>query len=122
MLYKLYIQRFKEGSLGNYELFSDIAKIYRENGVIVLGHWINKNNRNETTLITIYRNEEHYQSFVHKMKTDPKYVERQNLLNEIRESFEMRDLDLNKHSLLQPSDIELMEYIADVKAMIDDYS
>ncbi|MHA2031891.1 MAG: hypothetical protein ACW99Q_21130, partial [Candidatus Kariarchaeaceae archaeon] len=61
MLYKLYIQRFKEGSLDNYELFKDIARIYRDNGVIVLGHWINSRAKNETVLITVYKDEAHHQ-------------------------------------------------------------
>ncbi|MHA2249530.1 MAG: hypothetical protein ACXAD7_04160 [Candidatus Kariarchaeaceae archaeon] len=122
MLYKLYIQRYKEGILTNYELFKDMATIYRDNGVIVLGHWVNKNNPDETILITVYKDKEHYQSFINNMKSNPDYLERQKLLDEIRESFLSKDLELNKHSVLQPSDVDLMEYVADVKTMIDDFA
>ncbi|MHA2098931.1 MAG: hypothetical protein ACW99A_09605 [Candidatus Kariarchaeaceae archaeon] len=121
MLYKLYIQRFKEGSLDNYELFKDIARIYRDNGVIVLGHWINSRAKNETVLITVYKDEAHHQRFVDKMQSDPQYRKRQEFLSEIRESFEVRELELNKHSLLQPNDAEFREYVEDVKLIMEEY-
>ncbi|MHA2279030.1 MAG: hypothetical protein ACXAC2_24890 [Candidatus Kariarchaeaceae archaeon] len=55
------------------------------------------------------------------MKTDAQYQERRKLLEEYRISFEVKDLEINKHSILQPSDKELNEYIKDVKHFIDEY-
>lgn len=121
MLYKLYIQSFKKESLADYELFKDIAKIYQDNGVMVLGHWINQKNEDETVLITVYKDEAHYQRFIEKMKSDPQYQERQEFLNSVRESYSSKDLKINKHSLMKPSNMDFMEYIKDVKSMIEEY-
>ncbi|MHA2090475.1 MAG: hypothetical protein ACW98K_06410 [Candidatus Kariarchaeaceae archaeon] len=121
MLYKMYIQRYKPNRVILPEIFEDILKIYRENGVLVLGHWMNKKDSNETVLITVYKDEMHYQNFIDKMKTYVQYQERRKLLGDYRISFEVKDLEINKHSILQPSDEELSEYIKDVKHFIDEH-
>lgn len=122
MLYKLYLQTFKEGQQPDYSIISDMVRIYQENGVTILGHFVNKSQPNQTVLITIYRDEEHYRRFVDKIKEDPKYQKRRELLAEVREDIMVIDLELNKHSLLHPSEIDLTSYIDDVRSLTQSFS
>jgi quercetin dioxygenase-like cupin family protein len=90
-VYKFYMERTKpESSQSNsYKLVDEFKKIYDENGVKVVGLWVNEDDPHEQFFMTGYKDDDHYKKFVEKMKSDPKYQEMSEKVNQDRESIEV---------------------------------
>lgn len=75
MIYKFYKIR-SSGSFSDAKMIEYINafdKIYSENDVTVIGTWYNADEQSETYLITAFRDKQHYEDFVEKMKTHDDY-------------------------------------------------
>jgi hypothetical protein len=96
MIYKLYISKSLPGkSLENSEMeriFKGFQEIYEKNGVTVIGAWENEDDSLESYLITCYRDNDHYETAVAKMGTDPEYVKLSKALQDARESIKVVNL------------------------------
>lgn len=89
MIFKLYKSRAKPGKKPDekdvereYQAFQGI---YRRYGVKVIGAWENIDDPDEGFLITAYRDIDHYEQAVARMRTDPEYME---LTDKRQENFE----------------------------------
>lgn len=96
MIYKLYISRSLPGkNLEDSEMkriFEGFQEIYKKNGVNVIGAWENEDDSLESYLITSYRDNDHYQTAITKMRTDPEYVKLSKALQDARESIKIVNL------------------------------
>lgn len=75
MLYKLYVSRNKVASdqSRGVQLYPEFSKIYSENGVEVVGVWVNADDTHEIYFMTAFKDQGHYDSFVEKMKGNEHY-------------------------------------------------
>lgn len=81
-------------------------KIYRENGVKMIGMWFSKEEYFGYTM-TAYRDQDHYQDFIESMKHNTKYQDLSKLFDTYRISITSETLELFPGS---PSHIELNDY------------
>lgn len=114
MLIKLIIQRINIDSreqLEDIEWRSEFYKLWRENDVYVLGNWYNVNDPSEDYTITVYKDENHYQKFVKKMKKNEIYVKLSTKLGKIRERIKIVTLQYDPLSPMIPSLTDVTSYI-----------
>ena len=75
MIYKFYKAKsaglFRGQKLNDY--IDAFDKIYGENDVTVVGTWYDVNDSSETYFMTAFKNEQHYDDFVEKMKSHEGY-------------------------------------------------
>ena len=88
MYYKLYRERSRTSHPAGLDTFEEFNKIYTENGVKVIGVWQNQHNDREYFFMTAYRDEDHYNQFVHAVSGNARYQELSNILARDRESIE----------------------------------
>jgi hypothetical protein len=90
MIYKLYIDRSKQGKkLPDNDMervFKGFQEIYRKYGVTVIGAWENVDDTLESYLITAYQDKPHYEETIAKMRADSEYVKLSEELQGTRES------------------------------------
>jgi len=91
MLCKLYRITYASGLPENTQ-FDSFQKFYEENGVTVIGGWVNVDNSNELFFMTGYKDEDHYNSFVESMKENARYQELTKQLSNERQSIEVTTL------------------------------
>ena len=91
MLYKLYKNVFKEPPPPERRML--FAKLYRKFRVELIGVWQNKNNPLEYYMLTKYDDEEHYNHFVTEAQKIPEYIRMNRIIDEIRISSEVVDLE-----------------------------
>ena len=89
-LYKFYKQRTltTANQPNSTQMFEEFQKFYDQNGVQVVGLWVNADDPNEQYFMTGYRDESHYRDFVEKVRSDKKYQEMSEEINKNRESIE----------------------------------
>jgi quercetin dioxygenase-like cupin family protein len=90
-VYKFYKERTKtlSSQSSSYKLVNEFKKIYDENGVKVVGVWMNADDPHEQYFMTGYKDESHYKEFVERVQTDPKYQEMSDEIKKDRESIEV---------------------------------
>ncbi|MCH8906098.1 MAG: hypothetical protein IH840_03330 [Candidatus Heimdallarchaeota archaeon] len=91
MLFKLYRITYSSKIPENTR-FDDFQKFYEENGVTVVGGWVNVEKTNELFFMTGYKDEEHYNSFIAEMKENTRYQELTEQLSGDRESIDVTTL------------------------------
>lgn len=96
MLYKLYIVKYKGSSEESRSIhyFDEFNKIYKKNGVKVIGVWYNLEDPNESLFMTAFKDEAHYTSFVEAMKDNERYQEMSTELAAERESIKAYNLKM----------------------------
>ncbi len=93
MLYKLYKAKNKSTDPVYEDSFDEFSKIYKKYDVQVLGGGTNVDDKSEMYLMTVYKDQAHYEETVKKLRTDPKYIELTKKLEERRESIEVITLE-----------------------------
>ena len=78
MLYKLYVvtNKIPAEEAKGLALFKDFKNIYSEYDVQVIGVWVNTENPYEVYLMTAFKDEAHYESFVNSMSRCRKFWKR----------------------------------------------
>ena len=74
MLCKLYIAKYRDG-IPDDTRFTEFENFYKDNGVKVIGGWKNADDKDELYFMTGYRDQNHYDEFVSKMKNNSRYQE-----------------------------------------------
>ena len=91
MYCKLYKITYKEGIPEN-SRYNEFTNFYEENGVKVVGGWVNADKNNEMYFMTGYKDEAHYTKFVSSMKDNAKYQELTQEMAVEREAVEVTTL------------------------------
>ena len=93
MLYKLYKAKNKSSEDIYDDSFEGFSKVYKKYDVQVLGGGTNVDDNSEMYLMVVYKDKNHYEETIKKLKADPTYVELSKKLQETRESIDVITLE-----------------------------
>ena len=93
MLYKLYKSKQKSTDVVYDDSFEEFSKIYKKYDVQILGGGNNVDDKSEMYLMVVYKDKDHYEETVAKLRADPTYQELSKKLQEKRDSIEVITLE-----------------------------
>ena len=93
MLYKLYKAKNKSTEDIYDDSFEGFSKVYKKYDVQVLGGGTNVDDNSEMYLMVVYKDKNHYEETVKKLKADSTYIELSKKLQETRESIDVITLE-----------------------------
>ncbi|MHA2029810.1 MAG: hypothetical protein ACW99Q_10495 [Candidatus Kariarchaeaceae archaeon] len=124
MLFKLIIQKYKpihDGPIFEDGVRTKMKDLYYQHGVFTIGYWQNVDDPMEEYVLNVYQDENHYNAFTKKMKSNDFYNDLLQYIEKIRIWGKVISLRMDETSPILPDLVGVQQYIDTVKNLMDQH-